>query len=115
MRILIILNDAPYGTEKSYNGLRMANTLLKNYDDVEVQVFLLADAVNCAIPNQKTANGYYNIERLIKAIISKGAEVKLCGSCCEARGLTSIISGSEKSNMNEFAEWTKLADKVLTF
>lgn len=27
MNILIIINDAPYGTEKAYNALRMAMTL----------------------------------------------------------------------------------------
>jgi uncharacterized protein involved in oxidation of intracellular sulfur len=29
MKYLMILNDAPYGTERSYNGLRLARSLLK--------------------------------------------------------------------------------------
>jgi uncharacterized protein involved in oxidation of intracellular sulfur len=29
MNILLILNDPPYGTERSYNGLRLAGALAK--------------------------------------------------------------------------------------
>ncbi len=117
MNILIIINDAPYGTEKAYNALRMATTLLKEHENVNVNVFLLADSVTCALPNQKTANGYYNIERMLKVIISKGAKIKACGGCSEARGIDklTLIDGVELSNMKEFAKWTVEADKVLTF
>jgi len=117
-KILIIINDAPYGTEKAYNALRMAMTLQKEHGDkVDVKMFLLADAVTCGLPNQNTANGYYNIERMLKSIIKNGGEVKLCGGCSEARGIAGIefIEGVKLSNMKEFAQWTVDCDKVLTF
>ncbi len=117
MKILIVINDAPYGTEKAYNALRMAMTLQKKHAEVEVRIFLLADAVGCAIPNQKTPNGYYNIERMLKSVVNKGGLVKACGSCSEARGISELklIEGVEISNMKEFSGWTVEADKVLTF
>ncbi len=117
-KILIIINDAPYGTEKAYNALRMALTLQKEHSDqVELKIFLLADAVFCGLPNQNTPNGYYNIERMIKSAIRRGASVKSCGGCSEARGVDKIqpIEGVEQSNMKEFAQWTVECDKVLTF
>ncbi len=117
-KILIIINDAPYGTEKAYNALRMAMTLQKAHgEEVEVKIFLLADAVFCGLPNQNTPNGYYNIERMLKSVINKGGEVKSCGGCSQARGIDSLefIEGVELSNMNEFAMWTVECDKVLTF
>lgn len=117
-KILIIINDAPYGTEKAYNALRMAISLQKNHsDDVAVKVFLLADAVFCALPDQTTPNGFYNIERMLKSIIRKGAEVKSCGGCSEARGIDKIkfIEGVQLSNMTEFAQWTVECDKVMSF
>ncbi|OYT17750.1 MAG: hypothetical protein B7C24_01005 [Bacteroidetes bacterium 4572_77] len=116
--ILIIINDAPYGTEKAYNALRMAMTLQKNHEEkVKINIFLLADAVFCGLVNQKTATGYYNIERMLKSIIKKGAQVKSCGGCSEARGIHELptIEGIELSNMNEFAQWTVDCQKVLTF
>ena len=117
-KILIIINDAPYGTEKAYNALRMAMTLQKEHTEkTEIKIFLLADAVTCGIPNQKTPNGYYNIERMLKIVIKNGGEVKSCGGCSEARGIDKIkfIEGVKLSNMKEFARWTVECDKVLTF
>ena len=117
-KILIIINDAPYGTEKAYNALRMAMTLQKEHSDqVEVKIFLLADAVFCGLPEQKTPEGYYNIERMLKSVLRKGGEVKSCGGCSQARGIDQLkfIEGVQLSNMKEFARWTVESDKVLTF
>ena len=116
--ILIIINDAPYGTEKAYNALRMAMTLQKEHtDEVAVNVFLLADAVTCGLPHQNTPNGFYNIERMLKSVIRNGAEVKSCGGGSKARGIDKLefIPGIKLSNMKEFAQWTVSCDKVLTF
>lgn len=117
-KILIIINDAPYGTEKAYNALRMAVTLQKEQGEkVEIKIFLLADAVTCGLPNQKTPNGYYNIERMLKVVIRNNGEVKSCGGCSEARGIDKLefIEGVKLSNMKEFTQWTVECDKVLTF
>jgi uncharacterized protein involved in oxidation of intracellular sulfur len=117
-KILIIINDAPYGTEKAYNALRMAMTLQKEHgEQVEVKIFLLADAVTCGLPNQKTPDGFYNIERMLKSVIRNGGEVKSCGGCAKARGIDELkfIDGVVLSNMKEFAQWTVDCDKVLTF
>ncbi len=117
MNILIIINDAPYGTEKAYNALRLANQLGKDHETVEVRVFLMADAASCAVANQTTPNGYYNIERMLKIAIRKGAKVKICGSCADARGLknTQLIEGAEISTMAELTNWVVDSDKVLVF
>jgi uncharacterized protein involved in oxidation of intracellular sulfur len=117
MRILIIINDAPYGTEKAYNALRFVMVLQKEHPDAEVQIFLMADAVTCALPDQSTPQGYYNIERMLKAAINKGAQVKACGTCTDARGVTglSLIDGVEISTMGQLAAWVMDADKTLTF
>jgi uncharacterized protein involved in oxidation of intracellular sulfur len=117
MNILILINDAAYGTEKAYNALRIAMAVQKDHPAVQVNVFLMADAVGCAIPNQNTPQGYYNIERMIKSILGKGGKIRACGTCMDARGLRSVqlIEGSEISNMAQLAQWTVEADKVFTF
>ncbi|MBI5857739.1 MAG: DsrE family protein [Sphingobacteriales bacterium] len=117
MKILFIINDAPYGSEKAYNALRIANQLGKEHKDAEVRIFLMADAAACAMANQTTPSGYYNIERMLKFSLNKGAKVKICGSCAEARGLKdlSLIPGAEISNMAELTQWVAESDKVLTF
>jgi len=117
MKILFIINDAPYGTEKAYNALRMAMTLQKEQTEIEIYIFLMADAVTCALPNQNTPQDYYNIERMLKAVVNKGGKVKACGTCTDARGIKNmqLIEGVEISNMIELTKWTTEADKVLTF
>ncbi|TSA22199.1 hypothetical protein D4R75_05285 [bacterium] len=117
MNILILINDAPYGTEKAYNALRLAMTIQKDHPTEQVNIFLMADAVGCAIPNQNTPQGYYNIERMLKSVLSKGGKVRACGTCADARGIrnTQLVEGAEISNMSELAQWTVEADKVFTF
>jgi uncharacterized protein involved in oxidation of intracellular sulfur len=117
MKTLIIINDATYGTEKAYNALRMAMAIQKEHTEVEIKIFLLADAVFCALPNQKTPNGYYNIERMLKSVVQKGGEIKACGGCSEARGIDILdfIEGVQLSNMKEFAQWSVDCEKIISF
>lgn len=117
MKILIIINDAPYGSEKAYNALRIAMAVQKEQKAVEIKIFLLADSVFCALPNQNTPNGYYNIERMLKSVLRNGGEIKACGGCSEARGIDRLefIEGVQLSNMKEFARWTVDCEKVITF
>lgn len=117
MKTLFILNDAPYGTEKTYNALRLAMALQKENPDTKVYLFLMADAVTAALADQNTPDGYYNIERMLKAVIHKGGEIQLCGTCAEARGIKSLplIEGVNIGTMSILAKWTVDADKVLVF
>ena len=116
MKTLLVLNDPPYGTERAYNGLRLANALTKR-DDQEVRIFLMADAVGCAVAGQQTPNGYYNLERLLASAIKHGAAVGLCGTCMDARGLEDdqLVEGAHRSTLDELTDWTIWADKVVTF
>ncbi len=117
MKALIIINDAPYGIEKAYNALRLAMALQKEQPDIELRVFLMADAVACALPNQNTPQGYYNIERMLKSVINKGGQVKACGTCSEARGIKglALIEGAEISTMAQLTQWVLDSDKVVAF
>jgi uncharacterized protein involved in oxidation of intracellular sulfur len=116
MKTLVILNDAAYGTERSYNGLRLAHALAKR-DGEDVRIFLLADAVTCALAGQQTPNGYYNLERMLGAAIHHGAEVALCGTCTDARGIREdqLVDGARRSTLEELTDWTLWADKVVGF
>ena len=116
MKTLFILNDPPYGTERVYNGLRLALALLKADPETYITVFLMADAVLAARSGQKTPDGYYNVERMLKRVLAKG-RVLLCGTCMDARGLPEdqMMQGASRSTMDALAEATVTADKVLVF
>jgi len=116
MQVLVIINDPPYGTERVYNALRLAHALLKKEPETEVTLFLMADAVLAAKAGQKTPDGYYNVERMLKRLAGKG-RVLLCGTCMDARGLSDaeMMDGARRSTMDELAAATLEADKVLVF
>jgi uncharacterized protein involved in oxidation of intracellular sulfur len=116
MKTLIICNDPPYGTERSWNGLRLAGALASR-PDVEVRVFLLGDAVGCAVAGQKVPDGYYHLDRMIGSAVRHGAEVGCCGTCLDARGISeeALVKGARRSSLDELADWTLWADRVVTF
>jgi hypothetical protein len=70
-RYLFVINEAPYGNERSYNALRLALNIIKR-PGVSMRLFLIGDGVFCARRGQKTPDGYYNIERMIKALVNRG-------------------------------------------
>lgn len=113
--VLFILNDAPYGNERTYNALRLAGALAAK-DETRVRLFLMADAVSCAKRGQKVPQGYYSIELMLGKVIRKG-EVALCGTCMDARGMSDaeMIEGAVHSTLAQLANWTLEADKVLVF
>ena len=113
---LMILNDGPYGTERSYNGLRVAGSLAKRPGE-QVKLFLIGDAAACAKAGQKVPAGYYNVETMLKAAARHGAEVGVCGTCLDARGIAEaeLAEGTRRSTLEQLTDWTLWADKVLTF
>ena len=113
--ILFILNEAPYGSERAYNALRLAGALAGK-DEQHVRLFLMADAVTCAKAGQKVPEGYYNVELMLGKIVRNG-EVLLCGTCMDARGLRAdeIMEGASRGTLAQLADWTIKSDKVLVF
>lgn len=113
---LLILNDPPYGTERAYNALRLARTLVGK-DGETVRIFLVGDAVACARSGQQVPRGYYNIETMLRAVVEHGGEVGVCGTCMDARAIEAqaLVGGCRRSSMDELADWTVEADRSLVF
>ena len=113
---LLVLNDPPDGTERSYNGLRLAGSLVKQSGE-EVRVFLMGDAASCGSRGQTLPRGYYNIESMLKGVIGGDARIGVCGSCMDARGIseTDLVDGCRRSTMEELTVWVQWADKVVVF
>ena len=116
MNHLYILNDAPYGSERTYNGLRLAGAVPK-VEGNKVRVFLIGDGASSAHRNQKVPQGFYNVETMLGNVIRHGGEIGICGTCMDARGIgeSDITEGTHRSTLAELAEWTVWADKVLVF
>ncbi len=77
----------------------------------------MGDAVTCAKAGQKVPQGFYNIELMVNRVIRSRGQVGLCDSCVDARGMVAaeIVEGAHRSSMEELAQWTQWADKVVVF
>lgn len=115
-KILILLNEAPYGSERSYNGLRLAGSLARREGEI-VRLFLMGDAVACAKRGQKVPAGYYNVGDMVRAVASRKGEVGVCGSCIDARGIgeADLLDGASRSTMDQLTDWTLWADRMIVF
>jgi uncharacterized protein involved in oxidation of intracellular sulfur len=113
---LFILNDPPYGSEQTYNALRLAGSIAK-HDGEQVRVFLIGDAASGAKRGQNSPKGYSNVETMLAAVVRCQGQVGVCGSCLDARGLqeSDLAEGCRRSSMNELTDWTLWADRVLVF
>ena len=115
-KVLVILNDPPYGSERSWNGLRLAGALARR-EGVEVRVFCFGDAVGCAAAGQKVPDGYFHIDRMVSAVVAHHGEVGCCGTCMDARALgdRALVEGARRATLEEASEWTVWADRVVSF
>ena len=115
-KFLFILNGPAYGSEHSFNGLRLADSVVR-HEGHEVRVFLIGDAVTCAKHGQQVPQGFYNLELMLHPILRHQGQINVCGSCMDARGITDpeLVEGCRRSSMDELTNWTLWADKVLVF
>lgn len=117
MNNLFILNGAPYGDERTYNGLRLAGALAKREGSM-VRVFLMGDAAIAAKNGQKVPEGFYNVQVMLGHIARAAADVVgVCGTCMDARGMKAdeLIEGAHRGTLEELADWSQWADKVFVF
>lgn len=113
--ITLIVQESPYGTEKAWNALRLAQALLAA--ESRVNLFLLGDAVGMGKAGQEVPMGYYNLGKMLEQLGAKGAEILACATCCKARGLKGedLIKGVRIGSMADLAQWTKESKQVITF
>jgi uncharacterized protein involved in oxidation of intracellular sulfur len=116
VRTLFILNDPPYGSERCYNALRLAASLATREAE-QVWVYLMGDAVSGAKAGQDVPKGYYNVEAMLRLILSYGGTVGACGTCLDARGIaeSELIDGGQQCTLQVLTDWTQEADRVITF
>ncbi|MDO8453114.1 MAG: DsrE family protein [Sulfurimonas sp.] len=116
--ITIILNHQPYdGTDVTWNALRLAKTLHKNGE--EVNVFLMNDAVDLA--RDKTAKpDYYDndLVEMLKKMYANGIKLQACGTCNARCGIFKnepYFDEKISSTMEILSNWVINSKQVITF
>lgn len=112
--IAVIIGSAPYTNERPYTALRFVNTAL--LDDHAVKLFLVEDGIFVAIKSQGPTE-YPNLVEWLEQGLEEGLEVKACGVCLKARGITKehLIEGIEVGSMHDFVGMVADCDKSVFF
>lgn len=115
--LTIIVNGAPYGDEQVWNALRLATASISSSIGMSVNVFLLGDAVTAAKKGQKPPEGYYNLEKMLRDLLTSGAKILACGTCLNARAISKedLVEGVEVGTMIKLTNWIKESSKILSF
>ena len=113
--VTIVLQDAPYGSERMWNALRLSQALLST--GTKVRIFLYGDSVTAPKKGQEPPKGHYNVSSMLEELIKKGAEVRSCLTCTRARGLTQedYIEGAVVGKTIDLARWVSEDGQVLVF
>lgn len=116
MTILFIFNDAPYGSQRTFNGLRLAVSLARSPEN-ELQIFLFGDGVLAGLGQAAPLNAFYNPQEMLLQLAQKNASIGACKTCLEQRGLGDemLLSVVKRSTLDDLTHWTEEADKVLVF
>lgn len=121
MNVLFILNEAPREAGSSASALRIACALSMR-SSVYVRVFLIGAAVACARRHPESRADSEDTEALLKAVIARGGDVRLCGTCAEEDEdcqsdpcPEDLVAGTTRSSLAELARWILEADQVLVF
>jgi uncharacterized protein involved in oxidation of intracellular sulfur len=116
MEYLLVLNDSPYGSQRTYNALRLAGALAKN-GTREVFIFLLGDGVVSGLQRQSPADASYNVQEMLRLLAAQGVSIGACRTCLEARGIddAALVAGINRRTLDDLRNWTEEATKVLVF
>ena len=116
MEYLFVLNDPPYGTQRTYNALRLAGALAKGANS-QVSIFLLGDGVVSGLRRQSPADASYNVQDMLRLLAAQGISIGACRTCLEARGIddASLVAGINRRTLEDLSHWTEEATKVLVF
>lgn len=114
MKYLFILNDSPYGSQRTYNALRLAHALARS--NGKVSVFLLGDGVVSGLRRQSPADASYNVQEMLR-MLGPNVSVGACRTCLEARGIDdqSLVECVQRRSLDDLRDWTEEAEKVLVF
>lgn len=118
MKVLLIFNHAPYdSTDLTWNGLQLADKLVDAGNDV--RLFLMNEAVDMARNACIPPEGYdQDLALMLKALITRGVIVKVCGTCMARCGIHKnqpYFEGAEMSTMPALAEWVVESDRIISF
>jgi len=113
--ILLIFNDSPYGSQRTFNGLRVAAELSRK--NSPIAIFLLGDGVTAGVKRQNPSDVAYNAQEMLRVLAGNGVPVAACTTCLQARGIAdeALVSGVQRGTLDGLTNLIQDAEKILSF
>lgn len=116
MKTLLIVNDALYGSVRTFNGAPLAGALSKQ-EGRDRRIFHIDAAAAADHVKQKVPAGVYNLEAMLSSMVNHAGAIDVCGTCMDAAGIAaeSLIGGLHRSTVDKLKREDIWADEVFVF
>jgi len=113
--VLIILSDAPFEGDATWNALRLASTLLDQ--GAGVRIFVMNDAIDLVRAGSSPAGAEFDLQAMLVALLPRGARLKICTTCVNRCGIGQgeIIPQAVMATMGDLAAWVTGSDRAVVF
>lgn len=113
--ILIILSHPPFDGDVTWNALRLAGSLLER--KCAVRIFVMNDAIDVVRQGSMPAEAEFDLQAMLRGLLSKGARLKICTTCLNRCGIGhgDVIPEAPMATMADLAAWVAGAGQVVTF
>lgn len=113
--VLIVLSQAPTDGDATWNALRLAGTLLDRGQ--AVRLFVMNDAIDIVRQGSTPAGAEFDLQKMLKELLPKGARLKICTTCVNRCGIGhgDIIPEAIMATMADLASWVVESDRALVF
>jgi len=113
--ILFIFNDSPYGSQRTFNGLRVAAELSRSH--ARLAIFLLGDGVTAGVKRQSPSDVAYNAQEMLRLLAANEVPVSACTTCLQARGIADedLVAGVQRGSLEGLTNLIEDAEKILSF
>ena len=114
--LLLVINRAPYdGTDVVWNALRLAGSAAEA--GMRVRLFLMNDGVDLAREGVTPDGAEFDLQEMLRELISGGVEVRLCQTCLTRCGIgkKETMPQAQIAGMKDLVAWVRDTEKVLSF
>src|SRR3989338_3688028 len=83
--VLIVLSHAPFDGDVCWNALRLAGALAGR--GAAVRLFVMNDAIDLVRGGAMREGAEFDLQRMLRALLARGARVKVCTTCVNRCGM----------------------------
>ncbi len=113
--VLIILSQAPFDGDTTWNALRLASTLLDRKSPV--RIFVMNDAIDVVRRGSTPEGAEFDLQAMLRGLLPRGGRIKICTTCINRCGIGhgDVIPEAIMATMADLAAWITGSDRVVVF